>query len=370
MSAYQYIIIGGGISGLYAAYLLEQRGITDYLLLEAKSSLGGRLNSAFATDSSGINAAFDLGATWFWEDQQPELAQLIKDLNLSSFEQYTQGEMLLERSSTQPALHTRDFNGESSKRIDGGMKAFVDQLYARLTADRILLSHQVLQLSHEDHCIKVQVASQAEQVKVFQTSQILMAIPPRLAISSIQFTPALPEHFRAQWQNTATWMAPHAKYIAVYQTAFWRDVHLSGNAHSSVGPLVEIHDASTSQGAAALFGFIGVASAIRKDLSEAELMRHCRHQLIRLFGQQAATPLHEYLKDWAQDPFVATQDDLNATASHGHAPASTADTGLWKNHLVGIASEFSPHYSGFIAGAIEAARLGIDHASQKIQSIQ
>ena len=86
MSAYQYIIIGGGISGLYAAYLLEQRGITDYLLLEAKSSLGGRLNSAFATDSSGINAAFDLGATWFWEDQQPELAQLIKDLNLSSFE--------------------------------------------------------------------------------------------------------------------------------------------------------------------------------------------------------------------------------------------------------------------------------------------
>ena len=197
MSAYQYIIIGGGISGLYAAYLLEQRGITDYLLLEAKSSLGGRLHSAFTTDSSGINAAFDLGATWFWEDQQPELAQLIKDLNLSSFEQYTQGEMLLERSSTQPALHTRDFNGESSKRIDGGMKAFVDQLYARLTADRILLSHQVLQLSHEDHCIKVQVASQAGQVKVFQTSQVLMAIPPRLAISSIQFTPALPEHFQS-----------------------------------------------------------------------------------------------------------------------------------------------------------------------------
>ena len=80
MSAYQYIIIGGGISGLYAAYLLEQRGITDYLLLEAKSSLGGRLNSAFATDSSGINAAFDLGATWFWEDQQPELAPRMEQL--------------------------------------------------------------------------------------------------------------------------------------------------------------------------------------------------------------------------------------------------------------------------------------------------
>ena len=126
MSAYQYIIIGGGISGLYAAYLLEQRGITNYLLLEAKSSLGGRLNSAFATDSSGINAAFDLGATWFWEDQQPELAQLIKDLNLSSFEQYTQGEMLIERSSTQPALRTRGFNNAYC--IDGQLTRDIDRL--------------------------------------------------------------------------------------------------------------------------------------------------------------------------------------------------------------------------------------------------
>ena len=31
-------IIGGGLSGLYAAFLLEQRGI-DYILLEARDRL-------------------------------------------------------------------------------------------------------------------------------------------------------------------------------------------------------------------------------------------------------------------------------------------------------------------------------------------
>lgn len=33
-------ILGGGLSGLYAAYLLEQQGIQDYILLEARDMDG------------------------------------------------------------------------------------------------------------------------------------------------------------------------------------------------------------------------------------------------------------------------------------------------------------------------------------------
>ncbi|WP_435980383.1 FAD-dependent oxidoreductase [Psychrobacter sp. DM4] len=35
-------IIGGGLSGLYAAYLLEKQGL-DYILIEARPTLGGRI---------------------------------------------------------------------------------------------------------------------------------------------------------------------------------------------------------------------------------------------------------------------------------------------------------------------------------------
>ena len=41
MNHKQITIVGGGLSGLYAAFLLEQQGINDYILLEARSSFGG-----------------------------------------------------------------------------------------------------------------------------------------------------------------------------------------------------------------------------------------------------------------------------------------------------------------------------------------
>ncbi|MEG0001042.1 NAD(P)-binding protein, partial [Comamonas sp.] len=37
--------MGGGRAGLYAAYLLEQRDIHDYVLLEARPTWGGRIAS-------------------------------------------------------------------------------------------------------------------------------------------------------------------------------------------------------------------------------------------------------------------------------------------------------------------------------------
>ena len=55
------LIIGAGLSGLYLAYKLEQQG-KDYLILEARDRLGGRIH-----DHDGL----DLGPTWFWPGQRP-----------------------------------------------------------------------------------------------------------------------------------------------------------------------------------------------------------------------------------------------------------------------------------------------------------
>ena len=57
------VIVGGGLSGLYAAFLLEQKGIA-YRLLEARDTFGGRIAVA---KSSGMTrseqAVFDKKAT-------------------------------------------------------------------------------------------------------------------------------------------------------------------------------------------------------------------------------------------------------------------------------------------------------------------
>ncbi|MEO8014707.1 MAG: NAD(P)-binding protein, partial [Polaromonas sp.] len=78
MQTARIAIVGAGLSGLYAAYLLEQQGIQDYVLLEARGSLGGRIASVPASGQSAANAAtdaeksdrVDLGPTWFWPGYQ------------------------------------------------------------------------------------------------------------------------------------------------------------------------------------------------------------------------------------------------------------------------------------------------------------
>lgn len=132
MSSYQYIIIGGGVSGLYAAYLLEQRGITDYLLIEANDVLGGRLKSMPINEDE----AFDLGATWFWPNEQTQLSNVIHDFGLTTFDQYQIGEMLIDRSLLIPPQRWKQHSPES-KRVKGGMKALIDKVVSKLDQTHI-----------------------------------------------------------------------------------------------------------------------------------------------------------------------------------------------------------------------------------------
>lgn len=137
MATSRIAIIGGGLSGLYAAFLLEQAGLRDYVLLEARDRLGGRILSVPVAGQSPAASP----------------------------------------SAAAPA---------SLDRVDLG----------------------------------------------------------------------------------PTWMAPHAKYLAVYDTAFWRDQGLSGDARSLCGPLGEIHDAAMPGGSAVGFGFFGLSAQTRAGIAE------------------------------------------------------------------------------------------------------
>lgn len=367
-------IIGGGLSGLYAAYQLEQQGITDYILLEAKTRLGGRimdfnsapsaqnnkLNSTSSNKANSNNTNFDLGPTWFWPEFQPQLDALISNLALEKFAQYEQGNTLVEQSQTQPPTAMRGYTqSPTSMRLKGGMGTLINALHAKLSNKQIVTGALVKSITHQHDKIEVNFSTANTSNNKVNVEHVMLALPPRLAVSQITFTPALPSNLVTQWQNTATWMAPHAKYIAIYNTPFWREQALSGSARSSVGPMAEIHDASNPEGQAALFGFIGIPASDRKRISNEDLITHCRAQLVRLFGAQAATPKADIIKDWAQDPLTATSLDIHAASAHAPAPDITAQNGPWHQSLVGIGSEWSVQFPGYVAGAIDAANIGV-----------
>ncbi|MCG3841781.1 FAD-dependent oxidoreductase [Psychrobacter sp. Ps1] len=368
------IIVGGGLSGLYAALLLEQKGIA-YRLLEARDTLGGRIavakysdvqatNNSTDIDQAESSAAFDLGPSWFWPDYQTQLSTLIESLDLSRFAQFEEGDMMVERAANQPPVRMQGYkSAPPSVRLVGGMATLIEALYARLEASCIMTGQTVRQLNRTPQYIEVQSEDTSGHVTghvtTFRAQHVLLALPPRLVEGRIVFQPTLPQNLSEQWSETATWMASHAKYVAVYESPFWRDAGLSGAARSAIGPLTEIHDASTLEGDGALFGFFGIPAQVRQSVSDTVLKEHCRAQLVRLFGEQASTPKAEYLKDWAQDPLTAMPADTNGNGQHAVAPQSIPKTGMWQDCLTGCGSEWSAQFPGYVAGAIDAATVAV-----------
>jgi monoamine oxidase len=217
----------------------------------------------------------------------------------------------------------------------------------------------VRRLRRLDGHVQVECQTAAGDPITWLADHVMLALPPRLAVRRIDFDPPLPEGLTRRWHRTETWMAPHAKYVAVYQAPFWREQGLCGAARSSVGPMVEIHDASMPGGHAALFGFLGLSARSRQRLDEAVLRQHCRAQLGRLFGERAAHPKADALKDWAFDPLTATEDDIEASGHHPEAPPPEPDNGVWLGFVQGIGSEWSPRFAGYLAGAVDAAQRGV-----------
>ena len=127
---------------------------------------------------------------------------------------------------------------------------------------------------------------------------------------------------------------------------------------SRTGPMVEIPDASPMEGGPfALFGFIGVPAQHRSE--ERVLRDQLKAQLVRLFGDAAASPSTLILKDWAFDPFTSTQRDLLPLYAHPSYGMPDEFENLWDGKLLFGGSETAVQFGGYLEGALEAAERAV-----------
>lgn len=336
------LIIGGGLAGLSLASQLARRG-EDFLLLEARDRLGGRILTE--TKDGGY---FDLGPAWFWPGQ-PRIAELITRLGLSHFEQYSQGDAIYEdeRGNIQRVRGYASMEG--SYRLVGGLNALISAMAAELPEDRLRISTPIAEVAKTTRG----VSAKTLDCQVVSARRAVLALPPRVA-SQLTYEPALPEESQLALEAIPTWMAGQAKAVAVYDRPFWRDAGLSGDAISRRGPMAEIHDASCDAGECfGLFGFIGVPPRARPD--QQSLRDHLHDQLSRVFGDEAAAPKALYVKDWAFDPFTATDFDLQPLYTHPLYSLPLVLQGLWDERLLFGGTEVAQRFGGYLEGALEAA---------------
>lgn len=371
-------IIGGGLAGIYTAYLLAQNKIS-FELIEAKPILGGRI---YGEETHVSAYKMDLGPSWIFPHQQ-EIQTLVTELGLRLIEQNTAGDAVFQRNSHEPPQQISGVAPPPMYRIFGGTTKLIDSLANGINEQNICLSTAVNSLRFDGQHWHLEllknslpgdlindsqsiISKQKTQVCSASYDHIVIATPPRViahllksgettSVSANEFISTLGSKF----EQTPTWMAAQAKFAVTYEQPFWRERGLSGQAFSQVGPLGEIHDASfeDSEGNSvfALFGFVGIPFAHRQHASGEQMKTACLAQLSAIFGSQANKYTQTYYKDWGTDNFTATNLDQKQASAHPHIDLAFEQAQLKQLKLHLAASEFSEHDAGYMEGAILAA---------------
>ena len=369
------LIIGGGLAGLSLAWQLQKRGF-DYQLIEARARFGGRVDAHdigtnistnigtnMGTETDMSTRSFDTGPAWFWPGQ-PRIAEAIDELGLQTFEQYALGDVMFEDEAGRTQRGRGYSSMQGSLRLQGSLQKLVAGIKTRLPSERYRLSCRATSIEQFDGGITTFFSSKDGKLESITSQKIVLALPPRVVADTLSFSPNLSDNIVASMHSIPTWMAGHAKVVAIYEEAFWRNDGLSGDATSHRGPLVEIHDASPeshlsqTHGPYALFGFMGVPASARVDNRQV-LIDASIAQLVRLFGEKAKTPLDIVLKDWALETETASVLDHIPLDHHPAYGLPSCLKGVWAGRIIFSSTEAAPGFGGYLEGAFEAAAIAL-----------
>lgn len=342
-------IIGAGLCGLAIGYKLQQAGIA-YTILEARQSAGGRIQPAGEPLTHQ-----DLGPSWVWPYAQPIVETWFDELGLHTYAQYDDGDGLLDADHAGSAQRQFLPGQHGIARVNGGtyaiIRALLDKVAGHIEYNRPVES---CDLVGSRVCVNLKTEENAVAENSIQTDKLVIATPPRIAAELLPVNRAELSDVIKLLHQAPTWMAPHAKVVMQFESAFWREQGLSGRIASQVGPMVEVHDHSGPEGLpAALFGFVGVPASGRTN-NEA-LKSAVQQQLIRCFGKDAPQPTTIIIKDWAHEPYTTSEADLSGPMTHPSVMKKQVRASYWNNKLWFASSETSPVSPGLIEGAFARA---------------
>lgn len=181
--------------------------------------------------------------------------------------------------------------------------------------------------------------------------RVVVAMSPAIA-GKIDYSPALPAS-RAQLMQRYP-MGSIAKFVGVYDTPFWREDGLTGQAVADSGAIDATFDNSPPDGSRGiLMGFINQANIRRLDgAPEAEVRAAGLASFTKLFGDKAANPRMTAVQRWDNEMWsgggptgVAPPGALTAFGPALREPCGPI-------HWAG--TETSDYWTGYMDGAVRS----------------
>ncbi|TIS56304.1 MAG: flavin monoamine oxidase family protein [Mesorhizobium sp.] len=406
------VIVGAGFTGLSAAHEFNKGGV-DFVLLEARDRVGGRVEAA----RNGLGERIDSGGQFLCEDM-PELMALVKARGKTLVETHVEGDFVTQpRMSKKEAERTYlasmairdrmnaiapddpDIAGLTvaawlDRQNDPGeakaaFRSMIEGLWCqameklplwhlidndrRITNEVAELQYFVRETMHSladdlarDLGDRLRLNAPVSTMEwgpgrvrlilaagSIQVRAALVAVPPMMA-SKLEFVPSLPaalERALGVWQSGAV-----IKMLVRYPAAFWRAKGLSGMLMWRDPPALFACDVSRDDGHAALVVFVGGPLALRwRELGDAALRAEVAARLEEALGTEAAGFTDLSYRDWTGDRWSGGgYSDLivDATATNAEQTILAGAPPVYF-----ASSELSPSFPGYVEGAIIAGRI-------------
>ncbi|SPM42156.1 Monoamine oxidase [Mycobacterium numidiamassiliense] len=228
--------------------------------------------------------------------------------------------------------------------FDGGAGQIAELLAAEL-GDRILLGRPVVRIEHDDRGVTVTTGDAS-----YRADFVIVAAPPHLA-GAIDYRPPLPSR-RSQFTQRAP-MGSVLKYAAIYPTAWWRDIGLSGEAVSD-GIVLGTADSSPPGGKPGILtGFVAGRPAVDfADRSDDDRKQSVLRELAACFGDEAMHPVDFDEKNWAAESW--TGGAYNAVLAPNTLTTYATAIALPIGRIHWAGTDVSPVWTGFFEGAVQA----------------
>ena len=235
--------------------------------------------------------------------------------------------------------------GAQESRLDGGTQLISIRM-ARALGHRVELGVPVRGITQRKGGVQVH----ADGLEV-HAKRVIVAIPPTLT-GQIEYHPALPAK-RAQLVQRMP-QGTLLKCEAIYDTPFWRDDDLSGQAAADSGPARTTFDSSPRDGKpGVMLGFVGGHDArVWEDRSKAARRAAVLKNFADYYGPKALKPKSYFEQDWSKEVWTRGCP-VGFTAPgvlYEYGPALRRPVG--RIHWAG--TETSTYWIGYMDGAVRS----------------